>query len=177
MKPIEPVLRKLSMLYEFNRKLHAFTFDSASRDPLPPEGTTPMKSAVQHLNPEGLHVTPAYSQAVQFSGPGKTIIIGGQNAVDSSGAIIGKGDLKAQTRQVLLNIEIIMKAAGAGLENIVKWNVYLVQGQSAIPGYEAFREAWGNRPNPPPVTVLFVAGLGNPDFLVEIEAMAFVPQE
>jgi len=65
----------------------------------------------------------------------------------------------------------------ANLEHVVKWNVYIVQGQSVVSGFEAFRHAWGDRPNPPTVTVLFVAGLANPDFLVEIDAIAVVPQE
>jgi enamine deaminase RidA (YjgF/YER057c/UK114 family) len=63
------------------------------------------------------------------------------------------------------------------LEHVVKWNVYIVQGQSPQPGFEVFRRVWGDRPNPPTITVLFVGGLANPDFLVEIDAIAVVPQE
>ena len=48
--------------------------------------------AVHHLNPPTLHRNPAYSQAVAVSGGARTIYVGGQNAVDASGAIVGKGD-------------------------------------------------------------------------------------
>jgi enamine deaminase RidA (YjgF/YER057c/UK114 family) len=136
-----------------------------------------MKGSVQHLNPDGLHKNPAFGQAVVVTGNAKTVYVGGQNAVDASGKIVGKGDLKAQSEQVLKNLEIALTAGGAKLEHVIKWNVYIVHGQSPLPGFEAFRQAWGDRPNPPTITVLFVAGLANPDFLVEIDAIAVIPQE
>ena len=136
-----------------------------------------MKGSVQHLNPDGLHKNPAYSQAIVVTGNVKTVYVGGQNAVDSSGAIVSEGDIKAQTEQVLRNVETALAAAGAGLEHVIKWNVYIVQGQPLLPGFEAFQSAWGDRPNPPIVTAMFVAELAAPDFLVEIDAIAIVPQE
>jgi enamine deaminase RidA (YjgF/YER057c/UK114 family) len=140
------------------------------------KGNTTMKGSVQYLNPDGLHKHSAYSQAVVVAGNVKTVYVGGQNAVDASGQVGGKGDLKAQTEQVLKNVETALAAGGAKLEHVVKWNVYIVQGQSVQPGFEAFQRSWGDRPNPPTVTVLLVAGLANPDFLVEIDAIAVVPE-
>jgi len=136
-----------------------------------------MKGSVQHLNPDSLHKNPAYSQAVVVTGNVRTVYVGGQNAVNAAGEIVGKGDIKAQTEQVLRNVEAVLAAGGARLEHVIKWNVYIVQGQPLLPGFEAFQRAWGQRPNPPAVTGLFVAGLANPDFLVEIEAVAVVPEE
>lgn len=136
-----------------------------------------MKGSVQHLNPDGLHRNPGYSQAVVVTGNVKTVYVGGQNAVDATGAVVGKGDVKAQTEQALRNVETALAAGGAKLEHVVKWNVHVVQGQPLPPGFEAFQRAWGGRPNPPIVTVSLVAGLAHPDFLVEIDAMAVVPQE
>jgi enamine deaminase RidA (YjgF/YER057c/UK114 family) len=106
----------------------------------------------------------------------KTIYIGGQDAITPSGEIVGKGDLKAQAEQVLKNLQTALAAGGAGLEHIVRWNVYVVQGQSLQPGLEAFQRIWGNRPNPPTITVVYVAGLAHPDFLCEMDAIAVVPQ-
>src|SRR5262249_53055464 len=48
---------------------------------------------VTHLNPEGLHRNPAYSQVVTVTGPVTTVYVGGQNAVTATGEIVGKGDL------------------------------------------------------------------------------------
>jgi enamine deaminase RidA (YjgF/YER057c/UK114 family) len=133
------------------------------------------KTSVQHLNPDGMSKNPAFSQAVIVTGSAKTIYIGGQDAVDASGAIVGKGDLKAQTEQIFKNLQIVLAAAGAGLEHVVKWNIYVVQGQPLQPGFEVFQKVWGKRPNPPAISSFYVAELANPDFLCEIDAIAVVP--
>jgi enamine deaminase RidA (YjgF/YER057c/UK114 family) len=131
---------------------------------------------VQHLNPPTLHVNPAFTQVVVTSGPVKTIYVGGQNAVDTSGQIIGAGDIAAQARQIYTNLEAALGAAGAGLEHVVQWTIYVVQGQPLEPAFAVFQQIWGRRPNPPTISVLFVAGLANPGFLAEISAIAVVPQ-
>jgi enamine deaminase RidA (YjgF/YER057c/UK114 family) len=134
------------------------------------------QQAVHHLNPDGLAKNPAFTNVIVVAGAVKTVYIGGQNAVDASGAIVGKGDIRAQTEQVMQNIQIALAAGGANLEHVIKWNVYLLQGQPIQPGFEVFQRFWGDRPNPPAVTGVIVAGLAHPDFLVEIEAVAVVPQ-
>jgi enamine deaminase RidA (YjgF/YER057c/UK114 family) len=131
---------------------------------------------VQHLNPDGMHKNPAFTQAIVVSGAVRTVYVGGQDAVDASGAIVGKGDFAAQSEQALANIETALAAAGAGLEHVVKWGLYIVAGQDLRAGFAAFQRAWGGRPNPPTVTMAFVAGLAHPDFLVEIDAVAVVPE-
>ena len=135
-----------------------------------------MQGNVQHLNPDGLHKNPAYTQAVAVRGTVTTIYVGGQNAVDAAGTIIGKGDIGAQTEKALQNIATALAAGGAQLHHVVKWNVYILQGQSAQAGFAAFRKVWGERPNPPVISGIFVAALAHPDFLVEIDAIAVVPQ-
>jgi enamine deaminase RidA (YjgF/YER057c/UK114 family) len=132
---------------------------------------------IEHINPDSLHKNPAFTQAVAVTGAAKTIYIGGQDAVDADGNIVGKGDVARQTEQVFRNLKEALKAAGAGLENVVKWNVYIVHGQSLQAGFGVFQKEWGRRPNPPAITGMFVAGLANPDFLVEMDAVAVVPIE
>jgi enamine deaminase RidA (YjgF/YER057c/UK114 family) len=136
---------------------------------------TTVKGQVQYLNPDALNKNPAFTNVVVVSGPVKTVYVGGQDAVDASGAIIGKGDLKAQTEQILQNIQAALAAGGAQLEHVIKWNVYVLQGQSLNEGLEVFQRIWGNRPNPPAISVMFVAGLAHPDFLAEMDAIAVVP--
>jgi enamine deaminase RidA (YjgF/YER057c/UK114 family) len=138
--------------------------------------STNSRGQVQYINPKELHQNPAFTNVVTVTGPVKTIYIGGQDAVDASGAIVGKGDLKAQTEQILKNIQAALAASGAQPEHVVKWNIYVRQGQSVQEGYAAFQSVWGNPPNPPVITVVFVADLGHPDFLAEIDAIAVVPQ-
>ena len=135
-----------------------------------------MRGSVRYLNPANLHRNPAYSQAVIVSGNTNTIYVGGQNGVNTSGGVIAQGDLAAQTEQALRNVEAALLAGGAELHHVVKWNIYVVHGQSAQAGFEAFQKVWGQRAEAPAISVMFVAALAHPDFLVEIDAVAVVPQ-
>jgi enamine deaminase RidA (YjgF/YER057c/UK114 family) len=134
-----------------------------------------VEASIEHLNPEGLHKNPAYSQAVAVAGPVKTVYVGGQNAVDPEGSLVGRGDLKTQSVRALRNVEAAVVAAGGRLDHVIKWNVFIVQGQPIPLGFEAFVEVWPTGAEPPVVTVAVVGGLGNPDYLVEIEAIAVIP--
>ena len=136
--------------------------------------TTSTHGQVQHINPDDLSKNPAFTNVITVTGPAKTIYIGGQDSLDASGQIVGKGDIQQQTEQVLKNLQIALKAGGADLENIIKWNIYVVHGQSLQPAFEAFQRVWGRRPNPPVITMMFVPGLANPEFLVEMDAIAVV---
>jgi len=134
-----------------------------------PEGT------VEHINPPGLLQSPAFSQVVTVTGPVRTVYVGGQNAVTAEGEMVGVGDVAAQTEQVMANVQTALAAGGADLGHVVRWTVYLVQGQDLGAGFAAFQRAWGDRSDPPLVTVAVVAGLAHPQALVEVEAMAVVP--
>jgi enamine deaminase RidA (YjgF/YER057c/UK114 family) len=89
---------------------------------------------------------------------------------------MGKGDVAAQTEQILKNIETCLRAADAKPEHIVQWNIYIVQGQSIQPAFEAGMRWWGGRPNPPTNSVMLVLGFPLlPEVLVAIDAVAIVP--
>ena len=137
---------------------------------------TGMKGQVQYINPPALNHNPAFTNVVKVTGPAKTVYVGGQDAVDQSGAIVGKGDIKKQTEQILTNIQVALAAAGARLEHVIKWNLYVVQGQSLQEGFEVFQRVWGSRPNPPAISMAFVPGLAHPDFLAEMDAIAVIPE-
>jgi len=135
------------------------------------------QAEVTYLSPEGLHKNPAYSQLVVTQGPVRTVYVGGQNAVDKEGQIVGKGDLKIQSKQALENIKIALKAGGASLSHVIKWNVYIVEGQDARAGFEAIQDDLKTMPHPPIVTSAYVVGLAQPDFLVEMDVIAVVPEK
>jgi enamine deaminase RidA (YjgF/YER057c/UK114 family) len=140
--------------------------------------TTSTHGRVDYLNPDGLISSPAFTNVAVVSGPVRTIYIGGQDAVTADGEIVGRGDLAAQTTQILRNIETGLAAAGAGWEHLVKLNIFVVEGHDVRSGFEAFQAIWGNRPNPPLITVAVVRALGpGPDFLAEIDAIAVVPDQ
>ncbi|OEO33013.1 hypothetical protein VW23_008705 [Devosia insulae DS-56] len=127
---------------------------------------------VQHLNPDALHNNPAFTQAIIVPTGARTLLIGGQNAVDRHGQVIGKGDVVAQSTQALRNLKAVLDVAGATLEDLVKVTVVIDQHAGLRAAFGAWMSFWGARTNPPTVTVLRVAGLANPDYLIEIEAQA-----
>jgi enamine deaminase RidA (YjgF/YER057c/UK114 family) len=132
--------------------------------------------SVRYINPDSLNKNPAFTNVVVAEGNVKTVHIGGQDAINASGEIVGKGDIVAQIEQILANVRAALAAGGAGPEHIIKWNIYVVEGQPLQAGFAAFQNAWPEVPNPPAITVVFVSGLAHPDFLVEIDAVAVVPQ-
>lgn len=135
-----------------------------------------MNSKTQYINPEDLYRNPAFSQVVTTQGNGKTIYVGGQDALSGQGEIIGKSNLGEQTEQVMKNLQTALAACGANYEHLVKLNIYLVQGQDLQKGFQVSQKYLGSLKNPPAVSVLMVAGLAHPDFLVEIDATVFIPE-
>ena len=128
--------------------------------------------STRHINPAGLHRSPAFSQAVVVEQPAKTIYIGGQNGVDADGKVVGP-TVGEQTGQALRNLATILESEGASLANIVRWSIAVVDGHALDEGFAAFQRAWTPADPPPAITVHVVAGLG-PEFLVEIDAIAVV---
>jgi enamine deaminase RidA (YjgF/YER057c/UK114 family) len=130
---------------------------------------------LSHLNPDGVPSNPAFSQAVLVSGATRTVYVGGQNGVEPDGAIaVG---IRAQTLQALRNLEVVLAAAGTTLERVVKWNVLVVASASLADAVAAFADFWDRRAEPPAITVALVAALANPQFEVEIDAVAIADEE
>jgi enamine deaminase RidA (YjgF/YER057c/UK114 family) len=129
---------------------------------------------VTYLNPASLPHNPAFSYGVRVEEPAATIYIGGQNGIRPDGTI-AEG-MQAQSEQALLNLQAVLEEAGASLENVVKWTIAVAEGQPIEEGIAAFRKVWGDRPNPPAITVHIVAGTAVPAFVVEIDAVAVVPR-
>ncbi|MFA5268685.1 MAG: RidA family protein [Methanoregula sp.] len=134
-----------------------------------------MIGQITAINPGELAPPQGYSHAVAVRGDHATIYVGGKNGILPDGSVAGR-NLKIQTARALENIRLTLAAAGAELSDVVKFSVFLVQGQDPREGFLAFQEKWGDSPRLPAITVLFVAGLGHPDRLVEIEAVAVVPE-
>jgi enamine deaminase RidA (YjgF/YER057c/UK114 family) len=140
-----------------------------------PNSAAGSTDSVRYINSDSLNKNPAFTNVV-VEGNVKTVHIGGQDAINASGEIVGKGDIAAQTEQILANVRAALEAGGARPEHIIKWNLYVVEGQSLQEGFAAFQSAWPETPNPPAITMAFVSGLAHPDFLVEMDAVAVVPQ-
>ena len=135
------------------------------------------ESPVRYIRPNGLPRSGAFTNVIVVTGSVRAVYVGGQDAVDESGVVVGKGDIETQAQQVLKNLQTALVAGGATLAHVVKWNVYVVQDQPPQPAFEVFQRVWDDRPNPPAITLVFVSGLAHPDFLLETDAVAVVPQQ
>ncbi len=124
----------------------------------------------QHLNPDTMSRPRGYTQVVKV---GNTVYIAGQVGVAQDGSVLGKGDPEAQVRQVWRNLEAAVKSAGGTLQNIVKTTTYVTSIEYAGAVRKVRDELWRSS-NPPTSTLLVVAGLASPDYMVEIEAIAVV---
>jgi 2-iminobutanoate/2-iminopropanoate deaminase len=115
-----------------------------------------------------------FSQIVTATG-GTTIYLSGQVGWDVSQQIVGPGDLHAQARQALRNVETAVRIAGGDLSDVVSMRIYIVHSQMG--NSRAIREALQEffpGDSPPATTWIGVQSLANADFLVEIEAIAVI---
>ena len=132
----------------------------------------------EYFNPPELFDSLQYgfSQVVAARG-NKTIYLSGQVGWDARQQMTAPSDLAAQARQALRNIETGLRAAGAGLLDVVSMRIYILASElehsAAISA--ALREFFPN--NPPATTWIGVPALANPEFLVEIEPVAIIASE
>jgi enamine deaminase RidA (YjgF/YER057c/UK114 family) len=110
-----------------------------------------------------------YSRAVKI---GNQVWVSGTTAVDAAGAIVGKGDAAAQTRQIVANLERALGLAGARLSDVVRTRIFVTD----ITQWEAIGRAHGEafRDIRPAATMVEVRRLIDADMLVEIEADAVI---
>jgi enamine deaminase RidA (YjgF/YER057c/UK114 family) len=108
-----------------------------------------------------------FSPAVRV---GNLLFISGATATDETLQIVGVGDIVAQTRQIFRKFDAILKAAGAGFDNIVETTDYFLTladyAKTAVVRREVFRPPY------PAATGVQVAGLIRQDALIEIKAIA-----
>ena len=126
---------------------------------------------IQHINPSTIAPPRGYSHVVK---DGSTVYVAGQVARDRDGKTVGVGDAKAQTEQVLKNLKAALAAAGGNLSHIVKTNIFMTHRED-IPAYREIRAKYLPDDDPPASTLVLCSGLADPDFRIEIEAIAVVP--
>jgi enamine deaminase RidA (YjgF/YER057c/UK114 family) len=130
-------------------------------------------TSVQFIRPEGLVVSPAFSHVAVVPPGATTIYVGGQNAVDGEGALVGADDVAAQATRALANAVVALGAADATVHDVVQWTVLFVDGVDLAAAYGAIAASLASE-EPPLVLSARVAGLGVRGALVEISAIAAV---
>jgi enamine deaminase RidA (YjgF/YER057c/UK114 family) len=122
------------------------------------------------------------AQAVEVSGNVTTYYVSGQvppvvNKDADPATPAAYGDTKTQTVGALNRIKAILEGLGLSMGDVVKMQVFLVHTAQAPMDFKAFMEGYtqffgGSQPNLPARSVVGVAALANPGFLVEIEVVA-----
>lgn len=128
----------------------------------------------EHLNPDTLAPPPGYSQVVKVT-DGTTIYLAGQVAWDRDRDIVGENDFEAQTRQVFHNVAEALAAVGAGLGDLVKIGIYVVDhDMEKMAIVRRVRDEIMDGITPPASTLLGVEALAVPGLMIEIDAIAVV---
>lgn len=131
-------------------------------------------SEITLIRPDGLVVYGAFSHVAVVPPGAATVYVGGQNAVDADGNLVGADDIAAQTGQVMTNVEIALAAGGATLGDVISWSVVVLDGVDLEAGFGAVASRLDPDADPALVTVVKVAGLAVPGALVEMSAVAAV---
>jgi enamine deaminase RidA (YjgF/YER057c/UK114 family) len=106
---------------------------------------------------------------------GRIIYIAGQVALDRSGKVVGEGDMLAQAQQTFENLKAALEASGANFGNVVKLNYYFSD-IAQLGAVREVRDKFINAENPPASTAVEVRRLFREPFLIEVEAIAVVPE-
>ena len=107
---------------------------------------------------------------------GRIIHFTGQVAWDENECLVGKGDVRLQTRQCFRNIAAVLQAVGGTLEDLVSITTYFTD-RTQLPIIQDVRNEFLDPATAPASTSVMVAGLGHEDFLVELTPVAVVPEE
>jgi enamine deaminase RidA (YjgF/YER057c/UK114 family) len=124
----------------------------------------------RYINPPGLTKPTGYTHVV-LAADGRTVYIAGQVAFDSTGALVGAGDFRAQAERVFVNLRIALASVGATFGDVVKTTTFVTDVSNAA----ALREIRGkflDPARPPANSLIGVARLARPELLLEIEAVA-----
>jgi enamine deaminase RidA (YjgF/YER057c/UK114 family) len=152
--------------------LAASASGTAGADQAATEGAPSASPAARRfVNPPGLWTPRGFTHAVVASGT--TVFVSGQVAYDAKGELVGKGDLRAQTKQVYENLKLALVAAGASFADVVRSNAYVVNlKREDLAVIREVRSGYLPAQGPPASTVVGVAALANPECLIEIEVTA-----
>jgi 2-iminobutanoate/2-iminopropanoate deaminase len=118
-------------------------------------------------SPKVFKSTAPFSLATRTTG-GTLLNVSGQVAQGSDGRTVGQGDIERQTVQVLENMKALVEQAGGTLADVARIGVYLTS-RDQLPTVMEVRRRYFREPYPA-TTAVIVAGLANPEWLVEIEA-------
>jgi enamine deaminase RidA (YjgF/YER057c/UK114 family) len=129
--------------------------------------------SVRFVNPPTLATPPGYTHLVEAHG-GRTVYIAGQVALDAAGNLVGAGDIQAQAEQVFRNLQHALEGVGADFGDVVKLGIYVTD-FGELGALRQVRDRYIDVAHPPASTAVAVKRLFREEFLIEIDAIAVVP--
>jgi 2-iminobutanoate/2-iminopropanoate deaminase len=114
-----------------------------------------------------------FSQATVIEAKGKLVFISGMTSRRADGSIAGIGDIEAQTKQVCENLKSAVEAAGGNMDDIVRVDVY-VRNMEHFDKIHKVRREYFKAPAPAS-TMVEICKMTSPDYLIEINAIAVLP--
>jgi 2-iminobutanoate/2-iminopropanoate deaminase len=118
----------------------------------------------------GVYDPPMYSQGIKVTEAKTLLFLSGQVAYDKDGGVLHRGDFKGQAREAYRCLKALVEAAGGRMDSIVKLNTYLTDIRYRVDLGPVREEFFGKKA--PASTLVAVAALAHPDWLIEIEAIA-----
>jgi enamine deaminase RidA (YjgF/YER057c/UK114 family) len=129
--------------------------------------------ALERINPKDLPTPSTYTHVIVATGS-KLVFVSGQEPEDRQGNLVGHGDLGTQARQVFANLGRALAASGARPEQVVKITIYVVNHKREyLPIIEEARITLFGE-HKPADTLIGIATLSNPDYLIEVDAIAVI---
>src|SRR6266540_1428995 len=128
--------------------------------------------STRYINPGTLAALPGFTHAVRI---GPTLYVSGEVALDSTGRLVGPGDLRAQAAQAFANLATVLRIAGAVPADVAKLTIYVVNTRSGdLDLIRAAAPDFFPERNPPAGTVVGVQALPRDGLLIAVDATAVV---
>ena len=121
------------------------------------------------VKPQGVSVSPYFSPAIRT---GNTLFISGQAAIDTQGNIIGPGDCGRQAEVIFERIKALVEEGGGTLADVGKTTAFITD-PANYPAFNQVRQRYF--PQDPPASSTVVTNLLHPSMLLEVEAIAVIP--
>ena len=121
------------------------------------------------VKPFGIFSTAAWQP------PGRVLHLSGQVSQATDGTLVGEGDIVAQARQVLTNLRDVLSSVGGTMADIGKVTIFVTD-MTHLMDIHAVRAEFFPPPYPAS-TLVQVSALVRPEYLIEIEAVAVIPED
>ena len=126
---------------------------------------------VEMIQPSGVFQPAAYAQAARV---GDLLFLAGQTPRNIDGSTAAPGDIRGQTEKVFENLQAVLESCGSSLDRVAKLTVYMTSYEYRTAISEVRARVFASVGRPCASTTVVVSSLMNPEWLVEIEAVAAV---